>query len=349
MAEVIKTFKSHVGWADSSGAWPGMVFSTRVRFARNIEGFEFTGRAHPDRLAGIRKLAFAALKGTGLFPRGHFLKTETLAQVEKGFLTERHHISPNLASTAMPAGAVISEGEDISVMVNEEDHLRLQCLVSGFAIPEAFAGALKLDEAAGAELSFAFDGKFGFLTACPTNAGTAMRISCLVHLPGMTRLGRMPATLESLSHLGVMARGIYGEGTCVLGDFYQISNAACLGRSEEEFCRNMDTVVRNLVRQEVDAREHLMKPGNKLRTEDGVYRALGVLRHARSLSYTEFMQNLSLVRMGAALGWPMGLGMSDFNQLTLLMQPAHLQAAAGKVLSPEARDAFRADSIRKKF
>ncbi|HNW43790.1 MAG TPA: hypothetical protein PKI19_04745, partial [Elusimicrobiales bacterium] len=130
---------------------------------------------------------------------------------------------------------------------------------------------------------------------------------------------------------------------------YQVSNAACLGRSEEEFCRNMDTVIRNLIRQEIDAREQLLTGPGKLRTEDAVFRALGVLRHARSISYGEFMQNMSLARMGAAMGWAIGLDFSTFNQLTLLMQPAHIQAAAGRALTPEERDAFRADSLRKKL
>ena len=234
-------------------------------------------------------------------------------------------------------------------MVNEEDHLRLQCLGSGFAIEETLNSALKLDEALGRRLPYAFSGKFGFLTACPTNAGTGMRISCLAHLPAMSRLGLMPQALESLSRMGVIARGIYGEGTCVLGDYYQISNAACLGRTEEEFRVNMDRVIRNLIRQEIAARETLLKGHAKLHTEDAVFRALGVLRHARTLSYGEFMRNISLARMGAAMGWEMGLDFSTFNQVTLLMQPAHIQAAAGRALSPEERDVFRADSLRKKL
>jgi protein arginine kinase len=234
-------------------------------------------------------------------------------------------------------------------MVNEEDHLRLQCLCSGFAIEESFRSALKLDEALGRALPFAYGGKFGFLTACPTNTGTGMRVSCLAHLPALSRLGRMPQVLENLSHLGVTARGIYGEGTFVLGDFYQISNATCLGRSEEEFCQNIDRVIRNLIRQEIAAREALLKGPMKLKTEDAVYRALGLLRHARSLSYEEFMQNVSLARMGAAMGWNMGADFSTFNQMTLLMQPAHIQAAAGRALGPADRDAYRAEYTRKKL
>ncbi|OGS12038.1 MAG: hypothetical protein A2234_09885 [Elusimicrobia bacterium RIFOXYA2_FULL_58_8] len=209
--------------------------------------------------------------------------------------------------------------------------------------------ALKLDEVLGGNLRYSFAEQFGFLTACPANAGTGIRISCLAHLPAMARLGRMPAALESLSRLGVIARGIYGEGTYVLGDFYQIANAACLGRSEEAFSRNMDKVIRNLIRQEIGARELLMKGAAKLKTEDAVFRALGVLRHARAVSYNEFMQNMSLARMGAAMGWNMGLDFSTFNQLTLLMQPAHIQAAAGRALTPAGRDAFRADYLRKKL
>ncbi len=349
MADLVKAFRPYITWANARGAWPDMIFSTRVRFARNLEGFPFPNRAEPRQLAEIRRLALAAARDSGLFTRGHLIKIEALDQLEKRFLVERHHVSHALAASVLPSGAAVSNDEDFSVMVNEEDHLRLQCLSSGFAIEEAFSAALKLDETLGRALPFAYRANFGFLTACPTNTGTGMRVSCLAHLPALSRLGRMPQVLESLSHLGVTARGIYGEGTYVLGDFYQISNAACLGRSEEDFCQNIDRVIRNLIRQEISAREDMLKGSMKLKTEDAVYRALGLLRHARSLSYEEFMQNLSLARMGAAMGWDIGVDFSTFNQITLLLQPAHLQAAAGRPLPPEARDAFRADYLRKKL
>ena len=333
MAEMIKSFRPYVTWANARGAWPDMIFSTRVRFARNLQGFPFPNRAEPRQLAEIRRQAMTAARDSGLFSRGHFLKLEALTPLDKRFLVERHHVSHALAATVLPAGAAVSNDEDLSVMVNEEDHLRLQCLHSGFAIEGAFKAALKLDEALGRALPFAYGQRFGFLTACPTNTG----------------LGQMPQVLESLSHLGVTARGIYGEGTMVLGDFYQISNATCLGRSEEEFCQNIDRVIRNLIRQEIAARETLLKGPLKLRTEDAVYRALGLLKHARTLSYEEFMQNVSLVRMGTAMGWNMGHDFSTFNQVTLLMQPAHIQAAAGRELAPAERDAFRAEFLRKKL
>lgn len=349
MGEAIKTFRPYVTWANARGAWPDMIFSTRVRFARNLEGFPFPNRAEPRQLAEIRRLALAAAKETGLFSRGHFLKMEALTQAEKRFLVERHHVSHALASAVLPAGAAVSNDEDLSAMINEEDHLRLQCLSAGFSIDETFAAALKLDECLGRALPFAYSSRFGFLTACPTNTGTGMRVSCLAHLPALSRLGRMPQVLENLSHLGVTARGIYGEGTMVLGDFYQISNATCLGRTEGEFRENIDRVIRNLIRQEIAAREALLKGPLRLKTEDAVYRALGLLRHARTLSYEEFMQNVSLARMGAAMGWNMGLDFSTFNQVTLLMQPGHIQAAAGRELGPAERDAFRADLLRKKL
>ncbi|OIO00462.1 MAG: ATP--guanido phosphotransferase [Elusimicrobia bacterium CG_4_10_14_0_2_um_filter_56_8] len=347
--DVIKSFRPEVAWANARGAWPEMIFSTRVRFARNLEGFPFPNRAEPRQLSEIRRLVLAAAKHTGLFPRGHYFKIEALGQLEKRFLVERHHVSYALAAAVLPAGAAIANGEDLSVMINEEDHLRLQCLTSGFAIEEAFKTALKLDEALGRELPFAFGSRFGFLTACPTNTGTGMRVSCLAHLPALSRLGQMPRVLENLSHLGVTARGIYGEGTYVLGDFYQIANATCLGRSEEEFCQNIDRVIRNLIRQEIAARETLVKGGLRLKTEDAVFRALGLLKHARTLSYEEFMHNISLARMGAAMGWDIGMDFSTFNQVTLLMQPAHIQAAAGRELSPAERDAYRADCLRKRL
>lgn len=347
MNKIATSFRPQVSWANAIGKWPDIIFSTRVRLARNISGYAFPQRAAPGALRAIREAAFEAVKASKLFNRGHFYKTSALSPLEKNFLIERHHISHNLASKERSGGSVINNDENLSAMINEEDHFRLQSMVSGFAIEAAFEAVNKLDDELAARLPYACSPKFGFLTACPTNVGTGMRVSCLVHLPALSRTGQMPALLESLSHLSMTARGIYGEGTYVLGDFYQISNATCLGHTEAQFCQNLDNTVRNLITMEVKAREKLVSPALKLKTEDGIFRAYGLLKHARALSYEEFMQNISLVRMGAAMGYPIRPDFAGLNQLTLLSQPAHLQAMAGKVLDPSERDEFRADYIRK--
>lgn len=349
MRKLSELFRPDIGWANAEGAWPEIVFSTRVRFARNAAGRAFPQRAEPRELAAFRQAALEAARGTRLFTRGVIVKTDSADALARAFLIERHHISHNLASEGRPSAVAVSQDEGLSVMINEEDHLRVQSIASGFALDKAYARAEELEEALGRELPYAWSSKFGFLTACPTNVGTGMRASCLVHLPALSRGGRMPQVLESLSHLGITARGIYGEGTYVLGDFYQISNSTCLGRSEAEFRGNLDRVIRNLINQEILAREKLVSAPLKLRTEDGVWRAYGVLRHARLLSYSEFMQNLSLVRMGVSMGMAISLDYATLNQLTLQMQPAHLQAAAGRALSDAERDAERAARLRKRL
>ena len=347
MGKVIGAFRAHVTWANPKGKWPDIIFSTRVRLARNLAGAAFPHSAPAAALRGIRETALETAKATRLFARGHYLKTDALSPLEKKFLVERHHISHNLASSERAGAVAVSNDEDLAVMVNEEDHLRLQSIASGFSIDAALGAVNRLDAELGRILPYAFNAKFGFLTACPTNVGTGMRVSCLVHLPALSRAGRMPGLLESLSRLGVTARGIYGEGTCVLGDFYQISNATCLGRSEEEFCADLDRTIANLIRLEISAREELVIPGVRLKTEDGVFRAYGLLKNARSVSYGEFMQNLSLVRMGAAMGYSIRTDFGTLNQFALLMQPAHLEAMAGRPLGPDERDAERAAYIRK--
>lgn len=346
-SKITASFGPYVAWANSAGKCPEVVFSTRVRLARNLAGRAFPRHAQPGTLGRVRDAALKAARTTRLFARGHYLKTAALSQAEKNFLIERHHISHNLVSGERAGAVVVNNDESLSVMINEEDHLRLQSVASGFSIEAAFGGVNKLDDALGRLLPYAFSGQFGFLTACPANAGTGMRVSCLLHLPALSRSGRMPELLEGLSRLGATARGVYGDGTCVLGDFYQISNAACLGRSEAEFCAGLDRTIANLVRLETASREKLAAPLLKLKTEDSVFRAYGLLKNARDLSYGEFMQNISLVRMGVAMGYPVRTDLSALNQLTLLTQPAHLEAMAGRALEPAERGAARADYVRK--
>ena len=393
MPAITDSFGPSIGWANARGGCPEMIFSTRVRFARNLSGFPFPHRAPVSALLSARGLAFKALKACGFFPGSHCFETEALSPFEKQILAERHHISHALAVMARPAGVVIGGDESLSVMVNEEDHLRVQCIVSGLAIEEAFAAAEKLESALGRILPYAYSDKFGCLTASPANAGTGLRVSCLAHLPALSRLGYIPETIESLSSLGVTARGVYGEGTYILGDFYQISNSACMGKSEEELCRSTDRAIKNLISREMSAREILIKGGDRLKTEDAVYRAYGILKNARLMSYQEFMRHVSLVRLGLAMGckftptfWEKkrpvcgetaaiddgletkragpGLDLNALNQLTLLMQPAHVQLASekprtfsamgsakvrGGQLSPYERDAFRASYLRKQL
>ncbi|MBI4657214.1 MAG: protein arginine kinase [Elusimicrobia bacterium] len=342
-------FRPYISWANGQGDWPDIVFSTRGRFARNVYGFSFPPRASKEKLKELAETAMNAVKKSRLFIKAHCIHMDELDGIEKAFLVERHHISHNLASQVSGAAVVVSSDETMSIMINEEDHLRIQSISSGLSIKRVYENIETMDSQLGRILPYAYSRQFGFLTACPTNAGTGFRISCLVHLPALARTGQMAKVLENLSTLGITARGIYGEGTYVLGDFYQISNATCLGRSEQEFAENLNRVVNNLIRHEIHARENLIKGGAKAKTEDGIFRSLGILKNARMLSYEEFMQHISLVRMGAAMGLDMAIDISSINQLTILMQPAHLQTLAGRKLDQFERDVERAGYLRKKL
>ncbi len=347
--KLLSWFRDRINWASASGDWPDIVFSTRVRFARNLHGFPFPGRASRQSQAELRRRALEAIKASRLFPRAKEADLETLSPLEKRFLVERRHISHNLASAAGAQAVVIAADETLSVMVNEEDHLRLQAILPGFSADKCLELASSAETGLGELLPYAYGSEFGFLTACPTNTGTGMRVSCMVHLPALGRAGRLGAALESLSQLGVTSRGMYGEGTYVLGDFYQISNSVCLGRGEDEFAGNVRRVIRNLINFEIKAREDLLKPGLRVKTEDAVHRARALLSGARLMSYEEFMQNSSLARMGLAMGLRPGLDLDCLNQMTIQAQPAHLSVRAGRELSPESRDEARAGFVRSRL
>jgi protein arginine kinase len=264
-------------------------------------------------------------------------------------LVERHLASPLLASHAAHRGVIVGERESTVVMVNEEDHLRLAALLPGLRLREAHAAVDRLDDGLSAGLDFSFRDDLGYLTACPTNLGTGMRASCLVHLPGLVMTGAVGKLVESLGRAGLVARGLYGEGTRVIGDFFQISNATGFGRSEAEILAALDKAIAALVAREKEAREALSSGAAKAKLEDQVHRSAGLLCCARLLPFEECQQHLSRLRLGLALGWRLYADLAIVNELTLSTQPAHLDLLAEKVLSPLDRDALRASMVRRRL
>ncbi len=305
----------------------------------------FPHRAGEAALLDARRRIFSALKAGGLLTGARYISLESLDALERQFLAERHHM-PHGAGRPAGCGMVVSRDEELSVSINILDHFRAQCIVSGFAVEEACAAAGKLEKSAGRALTYARSARFGYLSACPANSGTGLRVSCLAHAPALARLGRMPEIIGGFSGTGVTAKGVDGAGACVLGDFYQIASAAGPGAEEGRICAAVVSVVRGLVAGEAAAREKLFSRGEKKNTEDAVWRAYGALRYARILSYREFMQHLSLVRLGAAVGTLAGLSFGQLNRLTLSMQPAHLQAAAPRRLPLAELDELRALFVR---
>jgi protein arginine kinase len=334
-------------WLKGSGPDSDIVISSRVRLARNLARFPFLTRASDAERAEIHEAVRRALDKIGLGDNGHlYVELETTNEMTNRFLLERHLISRELANGSGDRGVLFNRSEMLAVMVNEEDHLRIQAIRAGFQLHDAFHDLQWLDDQLDRELEFAFSNEFGYLTACPTNVGTGMRASVMFHLPALVFTKQIDKVFSSVTKINLAVRGFYGEGTQASGDFYQISNQVTLGKSEEEILDLLDRVVPKIVAYERAVREHLLEK-DRLRLEDKICRAFGVLRSARSITSDETMDLLSAVRLGVNLGLLHDVGMSTVNELFILTQPAHLQRLEKRDLTPEERDAARADFIRK--
>ena len=338
-----------VSWLDASGEHSDIVLSTRVRLARNVEGFAFTGRARDGErlrvLAQVREAAASVSTLTDCV----FLRIDELPSADRLLLHERHLVSKELAGLdaqhPVRSGAAVFLGADLGVMVNEEDHLRLQAMRSGFALPSAFSAVRQLDTELGSRVPYAFHEEFGFLTACPTNVGTGMRASVLIHLPGLVLTKEMGKVLASLQQMGLTYRGLYGEGSDVVGNFFQISNQTTLGKSEEELLDQLVRVVKTVIDREEDARRLLLCDAGYI-IEDKLWRAYGTLRYARSLSFEDAMNYLSGVRLAVGLKLISGLSIYTLNKLLIFCQLAHLAHMEGRALTESEANIARARFVR---
>ncbi|MCC6464113.1 MAG: protein arginine kinase [Planctomycetes bacterium] len=332
-------------WLKGTGPDSDVVVSTRVRLARNIRGYPFTGRATPAQRADILKITMEALRAAHLNRSVVGLELDRLQETDRDVLVERHLISRELAGGDGPRGVVFGRGEMLSVMINEEDHLRLQWLKSGFDVDRAFGALRRVDQALEQVLPFAFSDRYGYLTACPTNVGTGMRVSVMVHLPALTMKDHIEKVFKAAQRMNHAVRGLYGEGTRAFGDMYQLSNQATLGRSEEELVANVKAIVPKVLEYERRMRGTIYTEERAF-LEDKVQRSLAVLRSARRLSVQEMMSHLSMVRLGIDLRLVGDVSLETVNRLFILGQPSHLQREAGSSLNPAERDARRAEMVR---
>ncbi len=340
-----------LSWLDASGDHAEIVLSTRVRLARNLQGHAFGPRARVNDREAVLGQARRHADRTEVLAGATVLHMPDLDARRRAILLERRLASRELIGEVgeEPAGGtavVVSGRHPLNVMVNEEDHLRLQSVVSGLRLREAWAQVDRLDEELGRELPYAFHHEFGFLTSCPTNTGTGMRASVLVHLPGLVLTKEISKVLHALGQVGLTFRGLYGEGSEVVGNFFQISNQTTLGKSEDDLIAHLDQVVRRVIRQEREARQVLLRDAGPI-TEDKIWRAYGLLRYARSLSFDELMNLLSGVRLGLSLKLLPDLRVYTLNKLMIFTQPAHLEEAAGRDLTPAESDTHRAAFVRR--
>jgi len=336
-------------WLDASGEHADIVLSTRIRLARNVDGYAFTGRARDgERLRVLAQLRDAVPQVPSL-ARSVLLRVDEMPQTDRLLLHERHLVSKELAGLdaqhPVRSGAAVFLSDDVGVMVNEEDHLRLQALRSGFEPAAAFAAVERLDRELGSRVPFAFHPEFGFLTACPTNTGTGMRASVLIHLPGLVLTKEIAKVLAGLQQMGLTYRGLYGEGSEVVGNFFQISNQTTLGRSEEELLDHLMRVVKHVIEREEEARRVLLRDAGYI-IEDKLWRAYGTLRYARSLSFDEAMNYLSGVRLAVGLKLISGLSVYTLNKLLIFSQSAHLAYSEGRTLTDSEAGVARARYVR---
>ena len=340
-----------LSWMEASGEFADIVLSTRVRLARNLQGHAFGTRARVnDREAVLRHLREAARR-TPTLSRGTLMEMASLEARTRRILLERRLVSRELVggaegSPARSTGVYLADQDPLSIMVNEEDHLRIQSLVSGLRLQDAWSMVDRLDEDLGQSLPYAYHHEFGFLTSCPTNVGTGLRASVFMHLPGLVLTKEIGRVLHGLSQMGLTFRGLYGEGSEVVGNFFQVSNQTTLGKTEEDLVSHLDTVVRQVIRKENEARQVLLRDARAV-TEDKIWRAYGLLRYARSLSFEELMNLLSGVRLGTSLKLLPGLRVYTLNKIMIFTQPAHLEQAAGRDLPPAECDAHRAAFVRR--
>ncbi|ADC49738.1 MULTISPECIES: protein arginine kinase [Alkalihalophilus] len=337
-------------WMKKDGADSDIVLSSRIRLARNLKEYKFPLLATMEESSAVVKQVKESLLTDDNQETGplELVLMEDLKANEKRVLVEKHLISPNLAEQSKHGAVILSEDESVSIMINEEDHLRIQCLFPGFQLTKGLEAASRLDDWIEERVTYAFDEKRGYLTSCPTNVGTGLRASVMMHLPALAMTRQLNKILPAINQLGLVVRGIYGEGSEALGNLFQVSNQLTLGKSEQDIVEDLRDVVMQLIQQERAAREVLMQ-SSKLQLEDRVYRSYGILSYSRVIESKEATQRLSDVRLGIDVGLLENVSANILNELMILTQPGFLQQYAGEVLSPDLRDERRATLIRERL
>ena len=335
-------------WYEKPGAYDDIILSTRVRLARNIEQLPFHTRITDEQRHQLNHLIREALS-TAHFGDNplSFIALPDQPDVEILSLVENHAISPDFAERPENKLLVLSKNHDISIMVGEEDHLRIQVMQSGLALEQALQLANQVDDLLDEHLTYAFDEEFGYLTACPTNLGTGLRASVMIHLPALEKANAISQLANTIAKLGLTIRGTYGEGSRAKGSVYQISNQITLGISEEMAIQNLQSIVLQIVTQERSTREAIWH--DRLALEDLVYRSLGVLRSARLLSGEEYETMSSNVRLGASMGVLQDFDMAVINRLNAMTGSATICLEHKEMLQPAQRDAARAALVRREL
>jgi len=335
-------------WLRGSGPEADIVISSRIRLARNLADFPFISRATRGDRVQIEKVLRAAIFSSDTAKELLYIDVDGLEGIDRQFLVERQLISREHAESQGARAVAIHPRETFSLMINEEDHLRVQVMQSGLALDAAWEQINRLDSFLEERVTYAFHDRLGYLTACPTNVGTGMRVSVMLHLPALVLTRQIDKVFRSLQKISLAVRGLYGEGSQAMGDFYQISNQITLGRSEVELVRQVGEIVPVIIDYERQARQFLVKESHE-NLHDRVSRAYGILRNAQTISSEETMHLLSSVRMGVNLGLIPDLEIPTVNELFIQTQPAHLQKLTGASLDTADRNIERARYLRRQL
>lgn len=337
-------------WMKEAGPDDDIILTSRIRIARNLEDMPFPvlqTDSHADEVVTIVRQALenSDVKNVGKF---ELIRCSEMTALDRFVLVEKHLMSRDLAEQVKHGAIALTSDEVMSIMVNEEDHLRIQCIMPGFRLDEAWQKANRVDDALEAHLPYAFHERYGYLTACPTNVGTGIRASVMMHLPGLVISGQINRLLSAVSQVGLTVRGMYGEGSETFGNLFQVSNQVTLGEMEEEIIGNLSSVVHQLIDHERAARRALLSQ-NRAELEDRVCRSFGILAYARRMDSKETLQRLSDVRLGIDLGVIRGVSAGILKELMVMTQPAFLQKYFNEELSPGERDVRRAALIRERL
>ncbi len=338
------------GWYIEKGPESDVAVSSRVRLARNLKNFPFPPRMSREQEEMlIRDIRNAALDKDNNFASNlAFIDITGLSPIDRQALMEKHIISRDMAESQNRCGVLVGNDEKISIMINEEDHLRIQCMFPGMQMDKAWKLCNDMDTYLEGKVEYAYNDDYGYLTCCPTNIGTGMRASVMLHLPALTMTGYIKNVLEACGKISVAVRGLYGENSEASGNMFQISNQISLGQTEEEIINNITGIASQLIEQERLLRKELYNQ-NPYRFEDRIYRSLGVFSNARIMTSEEAHKLLSDVRLGVNMGIIKDIKIEMLNELMILIQPGNLQKYAARPLNPGERDIIRAEIIRKMF
>lgn len=335
-------------WLSGEGRETDIVLSTRLRLARNVERFLFKGKLNEEDESRLETFLSAKVLEAEVDKAMQYVKLDDLDELDRLLLLENHLISLEHFNAKGPRGVACDPAGSISIMVNEEDHLRIQVIVSGLGLTEGWDKIHGLDDLLAGHLTYSFNESYGYLTSCPTNVGTGLRISVMLHLPALVLSKHIEKVFNAVSQVNLAVRGFFGEGSQAVGDFYQISNQITLGVTPDDLIGSMAKIVPKIIDYEREVRKALITDSRKV-LEDKVWRAIGMLRNARSITSEETMTYLSSVRLGVTMEVVDDIPLETVNQLFLDIQPGHLQKIEGRALFPEERDIIRANLIRSRL